>query len=96
MTDESNGASDEHAGTPAPPQPHAPMPRPETMTPRAPLGPGAGIRMYPTMPPPVSTVPAQWAADPGGAHQWRWWDGVRWTEQVADDGVTSIDPLPPA
>lgn len=94
MSDESNGAPEQQAA-PAPPHPHAPMPRPETMTP-APLGPGAGIRMYPTMPPPVPTVPAQWAADPGGAHQWRWWDGVRWTDQVADDGVTSIDPLPPA
>ncbi|MEZ5143138.1 MAG: DUF2510 domain-containing protein [Acidimicrobiales bacterium] len=70
------------------------VPRPETMTPTAPLNPGAGLRLYPTMPPPVSVVPAQWATDPSGRHQWRWWDGVAWTDQVADDGLASVDPLP--
>src|SRR5450756_176024 len=30
--------------------------------------------------------PAQWYADPTGRHAHRYWDGSRWTSQVADDG----------
>ena len=30
---------------------------------------------------PVPTPPG-WYADPSGAHQFRWWDGGRWTEHV--------------
>lgn len=44
-------------------------------------------------PPPPPPVPAQWAADPHGRHQHRYWDGARWTEHVANDGVASVDPL---
>ena len=33
-----------------------------------------------------------WAADPYGRHQWRYWDGNRWTEQVADGSTQSTDP----
>ncbi|XRD69235.1 DUF2510 domain-containing protein [Microbacterium esteraromaticum] len=40
-------------------------------------------------------VPAAWHADPAGRHQYRYWDGVRWTDWVADDGVQAIDPLQP-
>ena len=29
-------------------------------------------------------------------HQFRWWDGYTWTEHVSDNGVNSVDPLPPA
>jgi len=46
----------------------------------------------PTPPPPPPT-PAAWAPDPGKAHELRWWDGVRWTEHVSDNGQQSIDPL---
>jgi len=46
-----------------------------------------------TTPPPPPT-PAQWAADPIGRHQHRYWDGSRWTEHVSDGGVASIDPMP--
>lgn len=41
-----------------------------------------------------------WHPDPSGKHQYRWWDGTQWSDQVADDRVTSVDPLqaspPPA
>lgn len=44
---------------------------------------------------PVATpaVPAQWASDPHGRHQHRWWDGERWTAYVADNGITTTDPF---
>lgn len=38
-------------------------------------------------------TPAQWAPDPTGRHQHRYWDGSRWTDHVATDGVQSVDPL---
>lgn len=51
-------------------------------------------------PPPAAPAPAPapaseagWKPDPKGAHQFRWWDGGAWTAQVADDGVTTDDPL---
>ncbi|WP_419919264.1 RDD family protein [Candidatus Poriferisocius sp.] len=34
-----------------------------------------------------------WENDPTGRHQYRWWDGEQWTDQVADDGVQKVDPL---
>jgi hypothetical protein len=36
---------------------------------------------------------AAWQADPTGRHQYRYWDGTRWTDHVADDGVTAVDPV---
>ncbi|MFN8036723.1 MAG: DUF2510 domain-containing protein [Acidimicrobiia bacterium] len=42
--------------------------------------------------PPAGVSPARWAADPSGRHQYRWWDGSRWTEHVADDGRPGVDP----
>jgi uncharacterized RDD family membrane protein YckC len=36
--------------------------------------------------------PARWAADPTGRHQYRYWDGAGWTDQVSDNGVVSVDP----
>jgi hypothetical protein len=40
---------------------------------------------------------AGWNPDPTGRHQFRYWDGAKWTDQVADQGTTSIDPptMPP-
>jgi uncharacterized RDD family membrane protein YckC len=38
------------------------------------------------------TTPA-WQPDPSGRHQYRWWDGERWTHHVADDGVATSDPV---
>jgi hypothetical protein len=39
------------------------------------------------------SAPAAWAADPSGRHQYRYWDGERWTSHVADDGVEGEDPI---
>ncbi len=43
---------------------------------------------YPT----TTLVPAQWYPDPSGRHELRYWEGSRWTGNVSDQGVTSIDP----
>ena len=40
----------------------------------------------------MSEQSGAWQADPFGRHQYRWWNGSEWTDQVADDGVTSVDP----
>lgn len=34
-----------------------------------------------------------WESDPTTRHEYRWWDGEKWTEYVADNGVQSLDPL---
>lgn len=34
-----------------------------------------------------------WYEDPMGRHQHRYWDGTAWTQDVADSGQTSVDPL---
>jgi Protein of unknown function (DUF2510) len=34
-----------------------------------------------------------WHPDPTTRHQYRYWDGARWTDDVADGGVASTDPL---
>ncbi len=41
----------------------------------------------------VTTVPAGWKADPTGRHQFRYWDGFAWTENVADAGEQSRDAV---
>ena len=35
----------------------------------------------------------EWHPDPTGRHQYRWWDGQQWTDQVADYGVMGVDPV---
>jgi hypothetical protein len=40
-----------------------------------------------------SSRPAQWAPDPFGRHEFRYWDGVKWTDQVADNGAQSTDEI---
>jgi uncharacterized RDD family membrane protein YckC len=35
----------------------------------------------------------EWHPDPTGRHQYRWWDGQQWTDQVADHGVIGVDPV---
>ncbi len=41
--------------------------------------------------------PPNWYADPTGRHQYRYWNGTEWTDQVADDQVTATDaPTMPA
>jgi Protein of unknown function (DUF2510) len=34
-----------------------------------------------------------WLPDPTSRHQYRYWDGARWTDDVADGGVASSDAL---
>jgi hypothetical protein len=41
----------------------------------------------PALPP----VGPQWAPDPFGKHEYRFWNGTRWTIQVSDDGVVGHD-----
>lgn len=36
---------------------------------------------------------ASWLADPTGAHELRYWNGMTWTEHVSDRGTTGQDPL---
>ncbi|HEY5888075.1 MAG TPA: DUF2510 domain-containing protein, partial [Acidimicrobiales bacterium] len=35
---------------------------------------------------------AGWQPDPNGRHEYRYWDGSAWTDQVSDGGVVSSDP----
>ena len=46
----------------------------------------------PTVPTTAEPGAPGWAADPYGRHQWRYWDGNRWTDQVADGSTQSTDP----
>jgi hypothetical protein len=39
--------------------------------------------------------PAQWSPDPTGRHEHRWWDGERWTDQVSDAGIATVDAMAP-
>ncbi|NLD77533.1 MAG: DUF2510 domain-containing protein, partial [Acidimicrobiales bacterium] len=34
-----------------------------------------------------------WYPDPMGRHEYRWYDGSQWTDQVSSNGRTSTDPL---
>lgn len=38
--------------------------------------------------------PAQWAPDPYGRFEYRYWDGASWTYHVLDAGLTGLDPSP--
>ena len=42
-----------------------------------------------------SIATADWYPDPCGRHEHRYWDGKAWTENVADRGQASIDPVDP-
>ena len=39
------------------------------------------------------TAPPDWYPDPGGRHQYRYWDGAAWTNHVANSGSQSLDHL---
>ena len=43
--------------------------------------------------PAPAVAPPGWLADPMQRHQYRYWDGTRWTAAVSDDGAQSSDPL---
>jgi hypothetical protein len=36
---------------------------------------------------------ASWRPDPTGRHEYRWWDGVGWADEVADGEVVSRAPI---
>ena len=59
-----------------------------------------GTTPNPVMPAGVSAAPtptpAGWYGDPSGRHQYRYWNGTAWTEQVMSNNTQSVDPLPPA
>ncbi len=38
-------------------------------------------------------TPANWYPDPSGHHEFRWWDGTQWTENVSSHGKQLTDPL---
>ena len=37
--------------------------------------------------------PGAWYSDPTRRHEFRWWDGSRWTQRVATQGRTMSDPV---
>jgi hypothetical protein len=41
-----------------------------------------------------AVAPAGWQPDPSGQHQFRWWDGARWTEQTWSQVPTSSGSAP--
>jgi hypothetical protein len=42
----------------------------------------------------VSGLPgADWYPDPLGRHEFRYWDGAAWSDNVADGGQASVDPV---
>jgi hypothetical protein len=43
-------------------------------------------------PSPAPTPPADWYPDPGGAWDYRYWNGHSWTAHVSRAGVAYIDP----
>ena len=49
----------------------------------------------PTAQPVAAAAPGAgaWHPDPTGRHQHRWYDGAAWTDQVADNGANSTDPI---
>jgi hypothetical protein len=42
----------------------------------------------------MNSPPPGWHPDPTARHDYRYWDGWEWTDDVADGGVTAYDPLP--
>ena len=74
------------AGVAAPGSPEIFRPRPDTVAPLEAAGPSAVATVAP-----VASLAARWLPDPTGRHQYRYWDGGVWTENVYDAGVESRD-----
>jgi len=55
--------------------------------------PGFAGQPSPTAARPATVIAGQWAADPYGRFQNRYWNGTQWTEHVSSNGVNSIDPI---
>lgn len=43
----------------------------------------------------VAMTGSGWYRDPTRVHQWRYYNGTIWTDQVADQGIQSTDTAPP-
>ena len=41
----------------------------------------------------TDATPPQWLDDPAGRHEYRYWDGSRWTEHVSTQNRQGTDPL---
>ena len=85
------------ASQPPPPQPSQAVPPPPPGGANY-LGERASAARAPVPVPPAPPSghpPAGWHPDPAGRHWWRWWDGIDWTDHVADGGSPFVDPLPP-
>jgi hypothetical protein len=54
---------------------------------------GSAPPAYPSEPPAALIQDPGWYVDPGGRHQFRYWDGAGWTDQVADGGAMTVEPL---
>jgi hypothetical protein len=76
--------------TPGAPEIFRPRPQMVAPLPAAPAGGGATMTM--TAPPKISMA-ARWLPDPTSRHQYRYWDGGNWTENVYDAGVESRDAV---
>jgi hypothetical protein len=63
-------------------------PRPDTVAPLEAAAPTVVATIAP-----VVTMAARWIPDPTGRHQYRYWDGGVWTENVYDAGVESRDAV---
>jgi hypothetical protein len=44
--------------------------------------------------PGVGQHPAAWLKDPTGRHEYRYWEGTRWTDDVSDAGRPSKESVP--
>ena len=49
-----------------------------------------GGAVPPPAPQQTATVAPGWHPDPSGRHDYRYWDGATWTENVADGGVVIV------
>jgi hypothetical protein len=49
-----------------------------------------GAMNFPAQP---RSHPPAWLSDPSMRHQLRYWDGIRWTEHVSDNGASAVDPV---
>jgi len=84
------GATYGSAGLSAVPAPRVGTSTPEIFRPRPEsVAPIAGTAPIATSP--QATMAARWMNDPTGRHQYRYWDGGNWTENVYDAGVESRD-----
>ncbi len=72
--------------------------QPVTFTPRSTPAAGPGPAATPARPatavakPAAVENPARWTNDPFERHEFRYWNGKKWTDQVSDQGVVSRDP----